>query len=57
LGVKGLGEGGAISPPAALANALADALGSRAPQVNEIPLTADRVLQLLMREEGGIGSK
>jgi aerobic carbon-monoxide dehydrogenase large subunit len=57
LGVKGLGEGGAIAPPAALANALADALGSRAPRVNEIPLTADRVLKLLMREEGGIGSK
>jgi carbon-monoxide dehydrogenase large subunit len=51
LGVKGLGEGGAIAPPAAIANALADALVSLSPRVNEIPLTPDRVLQLLTREE------
>jgi carbon-monoxide dehydrogenase large subunit len=51
LGVKGLGEGGAIAPPAALANALADALASLSPRVNEIPLTPDRVLQFLTREE------
>jgi carbon-monoxide dehydrogenase large subunit len=51
LGVKGLGEGGAIAPPAAIANALADALVSFAPRVNEIPLTPDRVLQLLTRKE------
>jgi carbon-monoxide dehydrogenase large subunit len=51
LGVKGLGEGGAIAPPAAIANALADALQPLAPQVNEIPLTPDRVLQLLARRE------
>ena len=29
LGVKGIGEGGAIGTPAAIANALADALGGR----------------------------
>jgi len=51
LGVKGLGEGGAIAPPAAIANALADALVPFAPRVNEIPLTPDRVLQLLTRKE------
>ena len=34
LGVKGLGEGGAIAPPAAIANALADALLPFAPRVN-----------------------
>jgi carbon-monoxide dehydrogenase large subunit len=44
LGVKGLGEGGAIAPPAAIANALADALRPLALRVNEIPLTPDRVL-------------
>jgi carbon-monoxide dehydrogenase large subunit len=49
LGVKGLGEGGAIAPPAAIANALADALRPLAAQVNEIPLTPDRVLKLLAR--------
>jgi aerobic carbon-monoxide dehydrogenase large subunit len=51
LGVKGLGEGGAIAPPAALANALADALFPLAIQVNEIPLTPDRVLKLVARKE------
>ena len=47
LGVKGLGEGGAIAPPAAIANALADALLPFMPRVNEIPLTPNRVLELL----------
>ncbi len=47
LGVKGLGEGGAIAPPAAIANALADALRPLAATVNETPLTPDRVLALL----------
>jgi aerobic carbon-monoxide dehydrogenase large subunit len=46
LGIKGLGEGGAIAPPAAIANALADALRV---QVNEIPLSPNRVLELLAR--------
>ena len=49
LGVKGLGEGGAIAPPAAIANALADALAPFAPRVNVIPLTPDRVLELLAK--------
>jgi len=49
LGIKGLGEGGAIAPPAAIANALADALRPLAAQVNEIPLSPSRVLELLAR--------
>jgi aerobic carbon-monoxide dehydrogenase large subunit len=48
LGIKGLGEGGAIAPPAAIANALADALRV---QVNEIPLSSSRVLDLLAGKE------
>jgi carbon-monoxide dehydrogenase large subunit len=51
LGVKGLGEGGAIAPPAAIANALADALLPLAAQVNEIPLTPERVMEILARKE------
>ena len=50
LGIKGLGEGGAIAPPAAIANALADALRPLAAPVNEIPLSPDRVVALLARE-------
>jgi carbon-monoxide dehydrogenase large subunit len=50
LGIKGLGEGGAIAPPAAIANALADALLPFTAQVNEIPLSPSRVLELLARK-------
>ena len=47
LGIKGLGEGGAIAPPAAIANALEDALSPFGVGVNELPLKPDRVLELL----------
>ena len=51
LGVKGLGEGGAIAPPAAIANALADALVPFAASVNELPLNPERVLKVLGSKE------
>ena len=35
LGVKGLGEGGAIAPPAAIANAISDALSPLDYELNE----------------------
>ena len=47
-GVIGLGEPPAISPPAAIANAVANAIGVRVPT---IPLTPDKVLAAL--EKGG----
>ena len=40
LGVKGAGEGGTLPAPAAIANAVADALGV---DVTEMPLTRERV--------------
>ena len=43
-GVKGMGEGGAIAPPAAIANAVRDALAPLGAEVNETPLTPRRVL-------------
>ena len=46
-GMKGMGEGGAIAPPAAIANAVADALREFAPRVNRIPLTPERVLTMV----------
>jgi carbon-monoxide dehydrogenase large subunit len=49
LGIKGLGEGGAISPPAAIANAVEDALAPFGARVTETPLTAARVRALLGR--------
>jgi aerobic carbon-monoxide dehydrogenase large subunit len=38
-GVKGLGEGGAIAPPAAIANAIADAFRDIGANFCETPLT------------------
>jgi carbon-monoxide dehydrogenase large subunit len=42
--MKGMGEGGAVAPPAAIANAVRDALSAIGAEVNETPLTAERVL-------------
>jgi aerobic carbon-monoxide dehydrogenase large subunit len=50
LGVKGLGEGGAISPPAAIANAVEDALQPFGVTITETPLHPARVLELIARE-------
>ncbi|HTZ37780.1 MAG TPA: xanthine dehydrogenase family protein molybdopterin-binding subunit [Stellaceae bacterium] len=38
LGVKGVGEGGAVAPPAAIANAVCDALAPFAIELNATPL-------------------
>ncbi|MEA2623974.1 MAG: aerobic carbon-monoxide dehydrogenase large subunit [Candidatus Binatota bacterium] len=56
-GFKGMGEGGAIGPPGAIANAVADALAPFGARPTEIPLTPERVLALVDRarsmREGG----
>ncbi|MFC2068910.1 xanthine dehydrogenase family protein molybdopterin-binding subunit [Chloroflexota bacterium] len=44
LGAKGIGEGGAVYPHAAIASAIYNALGVR---VNQLPITPDRVLRAL----------
>ena len=46
-GIKGMGEGGAIAPPAAIANAVADALSPLGAQPTSIPLTPERVLEAI----------
>jgi aerobic carbon-monoxide dehydrogenase large subunit len=46
-GVKGLGEGGAIAPPAAIANAVADAFADIRAGFYETPLTPRRVCEAL----------
>ena len=48
-GIKGMGEAGAIAPPAAIANAVADALRPFGVRVNSLPLTPEQVLALLDR--------
>lgn len=44
FGAKGVGEGGAIAPPAALFNAVNDALSPLGALVSETPLTPRRLL-------------
>ena len=54
MGVKGLGEGGAVGPPAAIANAVEDALrraGHNDVTIRTGPLTPGRVLDLLSAAE------
>lgn len=46
-GMKGMGEGGTISPGAAIANAVSDALAPFGLQFNEIPLTPNLVFNRL----------
>jgi len=48
-GVKGVGEGGAIAPPAVIANAIADAFRSIGASFNETPLTPRRVSEAVDR--------
>jgi CO/xanthine dehydrogenase Mo-binding subunit len=43
LGVKGAGEGGTLPAPAAIANAVADALGALGVEITEMPLTRERL--------------
>ena len=43
LGVRGVGEGGTLGPPAALANAVADALAPLGIEVNELPIAPARL--------------
>jgi len=52
LGVKGAGEGGAISPPAALANAIEDALAPFGIRITEGPVTPRRIITLLTLARG-----
>ena len=49
LGVKGLGEGGAISPPAAITNAIEDALAPFGVRIKETPVTAWRIVARLQQ--------
>jgi carbon-monoxide dehydrogenase large subunit len=46
-GMKGAGEGGAIAPPAAVANAVDDALVPLGVSITETPLTPAKLWQLI----------
>ena len=44
FGMKGIGEGGAVGPPAAIVSAVNDALCSVGAEVHDLPLTPARIL-------------
>jgi carbon-monoxide dehydrogenase large subunit len=50
-GFKGMGEGGAIAPLPALANAVSDALAPLGVSVDSLPLSPDRICQLIQARE------
>lgn len=49
FGMKGAGEGGAIAPPAAIANAVTDALRDCGAEANETPMTPARIWTAIQR--------
>ena len=44
FGIKGVGESGAIGPPAAIANAINDALRPLGAEILETPMTPERIV-------------
>ena len=46
-GFRGMGEGGTIGAPAAVANAVADALAPLGIEINELPVTPERLFRLI----------
>ena len=46
-GFRGMGEGGTIGAPAAIANAVADAVAHLGIEINELPITPDRLFRLV----------
>jgi carbon-monoxide dehydrogenase large subunit len=51
FGQKGLGEGGAIAPPAAIINAVNDALASMGVEITECPASPRRILEAIRKAE------
>jgi aerobic carbon-monoxide dehydrogenase large subunit len=52
FGVKGIGEGGAVGPPAAIVSAVNDALRPLGAQVYDLPLTPDLILDAIAAANG-----
>jgi carbon-monoxide dehydrogenase large subunit len=56
FGIKGLGEGGAVGPPAAIVSAVNDALLPLKVEVHDLPLTPERVLAAIQGSNYGADS-
>ncbi len=52
FGIKGLGEGGAVGPPAAIVSAVNDALRPLGVEVHDLPLTPASVLTAIAQSRG-----
>ena len=52
LGVKGVGEGGAVAPPAAIANAVCDALAPFGVEVNSTPVRPEQLVRAIRAASG-----
>jgi aerobic carbon-monoxide dehydrogenase large subunit len=57
FGQKGIGEGGAIAPPAAIVNAINDALAPLGVEINECPVTPRRLLAALTVAQKAVTQK
>lgn len=53
FGIKGIGEGGAIAPPAAIANAINDALAPLGVEITESPISPQRIFNAIRAAESG----
>jgi carbon-monoxide dehydrogenase large subunit len=56
-GFKGVGEGGTIGAPAAIANAVADALAPLGVTITELPVTGERLFRLLANARRSIAPR
>ena len=51
FGIKGLGEGGAVGPPAAIVSAVNDALLPLGVEVHDLPLTPQRIVAVIAQQK------
>ena len=56
-GFRGLGEGGTIGAPAAIANAVTDALSTLGVEINELPATPQRLFHLIKQARAQVVEK
>jgi len=52
-GFRGMGEGGTIGSPAAIANAVADALSHLDIEPTQLPITPERLFRLMSKQRNG----
>ena len=57
FGQKGIGEGGAIAPPAAITNAVNDALKGLGAELLDLPVTPRRIVEAIGRGRPGEGTR